>query len=217
MNKRKFDAALFDVDGTVLNTNEYIFQAYKYTIGLHLKREVTREEVAQVVGLPFKDCYQLLTGLRDVGYLLECHDEFQCQNLHLVATFPNTLKTLKALAKAGVAIAAVTTRYGDQLKESLRFAKIDKYFKVILTPLDVKKPKPDGESVLKALAALGIKPPRAVMIGDSPVDIGAGKAANVKTIAALYGFHGERLLEANPDYVIDDIQEIIPIILGSKI
>ena len=217
MKVRKFDAALFDIDGTVLNTAEYIFQAYKYTIGLHLKREITWEDVAPVLGLPFEECYRLLTDLEKVDHLTKCHNEFQCQNLHLVSTFPNTLKTLKALAKAGVAIAAVTTRYGDQLKESLRFAKIDKYFKVILTPLDVKKPKPDGESVLKALAALGIKPPRAVMIGDSPVDIGAGKAANVKTIAALYGFHGERLLEANPDYVIDDIQEIIPIILGSKI
>ena len=216
MSKRKFDAALFDVDGTVLNTAEYIFQAYKYTIGLHFKRVVTWEEVVPVLGLPFEECYRILTKSNKVDHLTKCHHEFQCRNLHLATAYPNTLLTLQALTKKGVAIAAVTSRFSDQLKATLKFAGVDKYFKVIVTPQEVKNPKPDPESIFKVLKVLKVKADRAVFIGDSPVDIEAGKNAKVKTIAALYGFHGERLLEAKPDYVIADIQEIIPLIFGSN-
>lgn len=212
MTKRKFDAALFDVDGTVLNTREYIFQAYKYTLDLHLKKAVVWAEVAKVVGLSLKECYQLLTNLEEVDYLMKCHHEFQCRNLKLVEIYPNTKTTLKTLAKNGVALAAVTNRISDQLVETLKVAGIDKYFKVV--PLAVKKPKPDPESIIKALRALKVKPDRAVLVGDSPADIAAGKAAGVKTIAALYGFHGERLLKTKPDFLVKDIEQIIPIILG---
>lgn len=213
MKKRKFDAALFDIDGTVLNTGEYIFQAYKYTISLHLKREITWEEVVPVLGLPFKECYRILTNLEDVDYLMECHHRYQIQNSHSVTAYENTLKTLRELKKAGVAIAAVTSHTGELLIRNLKITGIDKYFKVIVTPFDVEKPKPDPESIFKALEILRVKPERSVFIGDSPADIKAGKAAKVKTIAAIYGFHGERLLETNPDFFVDDIAQIIPIIL----
>ena len=216
MKKRKFDAALFDVDGTVLNTGEYIFQAYKYTMSLHLKREVTWEEVVPVLGLPFKKCYRILANLEEVDYLMETHHQYQIQNSQSVKAYENALRTLGELKKNGVAIAAVTSHTGELLIRNLKIAGIDKYFKVIVTPTDVEKPKPDPESIFKALEILRIKPNRAVFIGDSPADIAAGKAAGVKTIAALYGFHGEKLLESKPDFLVDDIEQIISIILGSK-
>lgn len=216
MKKRKFDAALFDIDGTILNTREYIFQAYKYTLALHLKKEVTWEDVVPILGLPFKECYHILTDLEEVDYLMECHHQYQVQNSHSVKAYDNTLKTLRKLKKAGVVIGAVTSHTGELLIRNLKIATIEKFFKVIVTPFDVENPKPDPESIFKALELLGVKPERAVFIGDSPADIAAGKAAGVKTIAALYGFHGQRLLGTKPDFLVDDIQEIIPLIFGSN-
>ena len=216
MKKRKFDAALFDVDGTIINTGEYIFQAYKYTLALHLKQKVTWEDVVPVLGLPFRECYRILTNLEEVDYLMETHHQYQVQNSDSVKAYENTLKTLSELKKAGVKIAAVTSHTGELLIRNLKIAGIDKYFKVIVTPTDVKKPKPDPESIFKALEILKVKPERSVFIGDSPADIKAGQAAKVKTIAALYGFHGKKLLESKPDFVVDDIKQIIPIVLGLK-
>ncbi|MBI2196615.1 HAD-IA family hydrolase [Candidatus Daviesbacteria bacterium] len=213
MSKRKFDAVLFDIDGTILNTGEYIFQAYQYTMALHLKKEVTWEDVVPVLGLPFKECYRILTNLEEVDYLMETHHQYQVQNSQSVKAYENTLKTLRELKKAGVAIAAVTSHTGELLIRNLKIGGMDKFFKVIVTPMEVKNPKPDPESIFKALGELGIKPNKAVFIGDSPADIAAGKAARVKTVAALYGFHGEGLLKTRPDFVVDDIEEIIPIIL----
>lgn len=214
MKKRKFDAALFDIDGTILNTGEYIFQAYKYTMALYFKKEITWEDVVPVLGLPFKECYGILTNLEEVDYLMETHHQYQIKNSHSVKAYENTLKTLRELKKAGVAIAAVTSHTGELLIRNLKIANLDKYFKIIVTPTDVEKPKPDPESVFKALEILKVKPDKAVFIGDSPADIQAGKAAGVKTVAALYGFHGGKLRESNPDYTVDDIKDILPILVA---
>ncbi|OGE19615.1 hypothetical protein A3J19_00070 [Candidatus Daviesbacteria bacterium RIFCSPLOWO2_02_FULL_41_8] len=212
--KRKFDAVLFDIDGTILDTGQYIFQAYKYTLALHLKKEVNWEDVVPILGLPFKECYRILTNLEEVDYLMECHHQFQIQNSHSVKAYGNTLKTLQDLKEAEVKIAAVTSHTGELLIRNLKIAELEKFFKIIVTPFHVKKPKPDPESVLKALEILKVKADRAVFVGDSPADIKAGKAAGVKTIAALYGFHGKKLLDTKPDFLVRNIEGIIPIILS---
>ncbi|MBI2329811.1 HAD-IA family hydrolase [Candidatus Daviesbacteria bacterium] len=212
MKKRKFDAVLFDIDGTVLNTGEYIFQAYKYTMDLHFKRSITWEEVVPVLGLPFAKCYRILTNLEEVDYLMECHHQFQSKNPQLVKVYKNTQKTLEEVKKTGVIIAAVTSHTGNLLQRNLKIAGVEKYFKAIVTPDHVKKPKPDPESIIKALETLKVKPDRAVFVGDSPADMEAGKKAGVKTIAALYGFHGRKLLKLKPDYTVNDISQITPII-----
>jgi len=212
MKKRKFDAVLFDIDGTILNTGQYIFQAYKHTFAMHFKKEITWDEVVPVLGLPFAKCYRILTNLEEVDYLMECHHRYQSQNPQLVKIYENSKETLEKLKKAGVAIAAVTSHTGNLLKRNLKIAGVEKYFKVMVTPDHVKNPKPDPESIIKALEILGIKSERAVFVGDSPADIMAGRSAGVKTIAAMYGFHGKRLLKLKPDYAIDDISQIISII-----
>lgn len=210
--KRKFEAVLFDIDGTVIDASDFIFSAYEYTIKLCLKKKITFKKVAKVMGLPLAECYQLLTGLQEVEHLCKYHDEYLATQLSLVKAYPNALETLKLLSEKGIAIAGVTSRPAH-MKSSLQVVGLDKFFKVIITPYEVKETKPHPKPLLTALKYLNVSSDKAVMIGDSPADMQAGKAAKVKTIAALYGFHGEKLTETKPDFLVNDIKEIISIIL----
>jgi len=54
------------------------------------------------------------------------------------------------------------------------------------------------------------------MIGDTEADILAGKKAKVMTIGVSYGFHGSHIAGSKPDYIIDDIADIIPILLSER-
>lgn len=212
--QQKFDAVLFDLDGTILDTTDFIIKAFKYSLRFHLNKKVTLTEVRNIAGLPLDECYRIVTGLKEVDHLTKSHHDFQAKNLSMVKTFPNTLKTLQALKKAGIAVAAVTTRCGH-VETALQAVGIYDYFKFIITPNEVKETKPHPKPLLRALELLSVNPEKALMIGDSPVDIQAGKNAKVKTVAALYGVHGKKLLKENPDYVIDDISQTLPIIFAT--
>lgn len=213
MSERKFDAVLFDIDGTLLNTREFIFQAFEYSIKHHLKKKIDREELVKTTGLHLEKSYRILTGLEDVKDLMVTHDEFQYRNFQLITPFQKTLQTLKTLGLSKVRMGAVTNRYGEQVLRSLKLADLDKYIDVIVTPLDVKNPKPHPESIYKALKKLDVVVRRTLVVGDSPLDIQAGKAAGCLTIGASYGYFGQRLIESKPDFLVSDISEILPIIL----
>ncbi|MDA2915007.1 HAD-IA family hydrolase, partial [Acidobacteriia bacterium AH_259_A11_L15] len=82
------------------------------------------------------------------------------------------------------------------------------YFRDILGYDSVERKKPDPEGILRVLQGLDVEPAQAVMVGDSPHDILAGKAAGTVTVAAAYGFKPlEELTAAGPDYLIHDILE----------
>ncbi len=211
--KKKFEAALFDIDGTILDSEQFVFQAFRHSVMIHRGREISREDFSQVVGKPLEECYILLEPNYDPKKLAQTHKDFQRNNLHLSVPFANSIAVLRKLSKSGVKIAAVTTRYSDTLKKTLELAGVLPFFDVIISGDDVTNFKPHPEPVQKALEILMLSAGRAVMIGDTDVDILAGKEAGTKTIGVTYGFHGEKVREANPDYVVDNISEVLPLIL----
>ncbi|MDP4011278.1 MAG: HAD-IA family hydrolase [Candidatus Roizmanbacteria bacterium] len=204
-------AILFDVDGTLLDTTEYIYKAFEYSLKKHHK-PLKREYIGTIMGKPLEECYRILTSIDDVSKLAQSHNDFQKQNPHLSVLFPNTLKVLRSLKKSNYHIAAVTTRKKNTAIETLQQSGLLPYLDFVVTIDDVVHPKPHPESIQRALDYFGVSPKEAIMVGDSPVDVMAGKNAGTKTIGVTYGFHGDRIVESDPDHVIDDIGEIIDLI-----
>lgn len=99
------------------------------------------------------------------------------------------------------------------MEQTLRLADIFDLLDVIINADDVKNHKPHPEPIKKALRKLGALSESAVMVGDTDVDVLAGKNAGVVTIGVTYGFHGEKIRKSNPDFLIDDISEILKIVL----
>ncbi len=79
---------------------------------------------------------------------------------------------------------------------------------------DVERHKPHPEPVLKALRALGVEAAAAVMVGDAPVDIEAGRSAGTATIGVTYGFHGELIRNSRPDAVVTTPGELRALLLA---
>jgi len=226
---QELKAALFDVDGTLLDTSEFIFQAYEYTLDKFGLAPKTRSEMATLIGKPLETCYELLApgvhiaGIADIKdikdirelakELAKTHRYFQSEHLDLSKPYPGTATALEALKIAGIKIAAVTTRQRSSSVKTLELAGISEFIDFVVALEDVTHLKPDPEPVLKALAYLNVQPVDAIMTGDSDVDIFAGKNAGTATVGVTYGFHGVRIADSNPDYVIDSIGEIIPVVL----
>jgi HAD superfamily hydrolase (TIGR01509 family) len=121
---------------------------------------------------------------------------------------------LQALSARQIPIAIVTSSrkpFCDRLIAHLEWS-ID----AIITRQDVRLPKPHPAGIKIALQQLNIKPEDAIMVGDSPDDIHAAKAANVYSIGVLWGSPtSELLMAANPDRSCQTVRELHEFLLGS--
>ena len=128
--------------------------------------------------------------------------------------FPEVREVIPQLAakyrignKCGLAI--VTSQIRRQLEASLP-KDVLKYFPVIVTQEDAKKPKPDPESLLLAGRNLGLEPRECAYIGDTPEDIEAAHRAGMYAIGITTGFHTEQELRAG-DLIVKSLKDLLSI------
>ncbi|MHA2226840.1 MAG: HAD family hydrolase [Candidatus Hodarchaeales archaeon] len=110
-------------------------------------------------------------------------------------------------------LALITLRHIENslIEDQLKRLKLNEFFKTIVTALDVKKPKPEPDSFLEGARRLGLSIGDCAIIGDSILDIRAGKRAGAQTIAVLTGiFDKNSLRQEEPDLILKSIVEILP-------
>lgn len=210
----KFKLLLTDLDGTLLDTSEYIYAAMEYALAKNNFPIPPRHEIEKRMGPPLEEIYTTFYPDADISQLSHDHLEFQKQHLELAKPFPNTITTLEKLRTAGLKIAAVSTRSGQTVHQTLQANDLEKYFDLIITGSDVQKHKPDPEALNLAMSRLNFQPADAIMVGDTDADVLAARAAKVPVIGCTYGLQGDLVLQHHPDFSIKDIAEILPIILG---
>lgn len=203
---------LFDLDGTILDTEAVIIESLQYTIEKYTGRRPTAQELAPMFGLP------LIDQMR--RYLPERADEmcetYVAHNLsahaRLVEPYPQVPEVLAELRRRGYRLALVTSKRAASADYGLRMFALGEFFPVRVCADDVERHKPDPEPVLRAIAALAAEPREAVMIGDSPWDIAAGRRAGARTAAALYGMYDRAsVLAERPDYLLERLSDLLPL------
>lgn len=213
----RLKAVVFDVDGTLLDTRQFIFQAYEDTLKKFGYALPTRKEMSGQIGRSLEDCYRAFALGGDIKALCLAHDAFQTLpgKLELVTAYPGVPEMLQELQDAHIKLAVFSSRKRS-LVSSLQQAGIAEFFEVIIQGDEVTNHKPHPEGLFKALAGLEIAPTHAAMVGDAAVDILAGKAAPVAlTIGITHGFGTREELEtADPDHIVSSIDEIAPLLLG---
>lgn len=203
---------LFDVDGTLLDTREFILQATEHTLREYGFAVPPRSEIAKFVGKGFDEYYFLLCGRRESLDMQQTHRAFLLANMGLAVVYPNTEATLRKLRDKGYKLSAVTTRSKITSIETLERAGILEYFHTVISNEDTPHVKPHPGPLLKALEELKELPVGAVMVGDSNYDVEAGKNAGTRTVRALYGFHQDKTHDPEPDYFIKDISELLSLL-----
>ena len=203
---------IFDIDGTLLDTTEYIYQSFEHSLKTHGYPKIHRDVMSHNIGQSLEECYLVFSGETDVAHLMKTHHTFQLEHSHLPVAYDGALRTLESLKDKGFHIGALTSRSAITVQDTLVDAGLDEYIEYVLTLDDVENHKPDPEGIYKHLNYFGVSPEEAMMVGDSPVDVQAGKNAGVKTVGVTYGFHGERIIESDPDHVIDEIYQIVDLI-----
>ena len=209
---------LFDLDGTLVDTEALILASFRYATKTVLGRDIPDEELRAKIGQPLTvQMWDWAGGSQEVhdklfNTYLEHNDRVHSQ---LIRSFSDTIPALDALQAAGIPLGVVTSKRSENAARAMESTGIGGYFKFIVAPDTFPAHKPDPEPVLHGCELLGVPPGECIYIGDSPYDMQAGRGAGCVTVAALWGmFAREELLAERPDYAITALSELVPIAAG---
>jgi pyrophosphatase PpaX len=131
----------------------------------------------------------------------------------MVAVYPGVVTAPTAVRQAGRATGLVTSKNRAGALRGLAVAKLESLMEVLVCADEVTNPKPHPEPVEKALSLLSAPASTAVYVGDSIHDMIAGRAAGVRTAAALWGpFGREHLEDATPDYWLESPADLVKLL-----
>jgi len=211
---RTYDTVLFDLDGTILDTNELIIVSFLQALKGAVDEGFNREHIIPSMGAPLEDQMKRFSGLEKVDHLIDAYREVNLQ-LHdeYVKLFDQVEEVLEALHSENIKLGVVTTKMRLTTERGLAFTNIAKYMDVVITIDDVKHAKPHPEPVLKAMEALGADPKRTIMVGDSTMDIESGVKAGVTTVGVAWSLKGGQVLrDAGAHYIIQTMNELVDIV-----
>ena len=140
------------------------------------------------------------------------HEHYATQMFNTTRLFPNVVETLEHFH--GKRLGVVTSKEVRFTHLMLDHFRIAKHFAAIVGGDTTPARKPDPRPVLEALRLLGAAAaPEAVMIGDSEIDILAGRSAGTRTCAVTFGYRSaEQLRAAEPDLIIDRFEQLQEVI-----
>ncbi len=190
---------IWDFDGTLADTRPIIEAGMDHTLQVLGLDPAIREEWLQCVGLPVEEGIRRTFGPRgfEVAPVLAAYRSFKhTEHESLIKEFDGITALLEELKNLGIPLAIASSKRGVALRRQLKALGWEGLFDPIVTPDEVQAGKPDPESLRLCLAAHGLEPGDAVMVGDAPFDLDMAQRAGVPSVAVGHGFSNEAAMAA---------------------
>jgi pyrophosphatase PpaX len=211
---RPYQAVVFDLDGTLADTIPTVTRLYSHVLRQYTGRKWTLAELLQYFGPPEDIIFERITNdktlsatmLAEYYRLSEAHGtEFQA--------FTGVADVLTRLQSLGVRLGVFTSGVTEAALIRLRHAGLLDFFEAVIGGDQVTSYKPHPEGLQQLLRRFEVEPQATLYIGDSPLDVQAGRAAGATTAGVLWGVGArEMLAAAAPDHLVEDIGQLSALI-----
>jgi len=202
---------LFDLDGTLVNSEQMILAAQAKAFAALGLPMPSRERALSIVGLSLHEAFTVLVGPEGpVEALVEVYGEtFKRQREEAIIPeplFAGAQDVLLRLAAPALGIATGKSRRG--VSALITKHGWDGWFRTIQTADDAPS-KPHPAMVLQAIADAGVSASQTIMIGDTAFDMEMATAAGVHGVAVAWGYHPPaRLMAAGAACVVSRMDEL---------
>ncbi len=205
----KLRTILFDLDGTLIDTNELIMASFAHTFK-QFGLAFTKEEMMEFNGPPLIDTFRTFIPNKVEDMVATYRKHNKAYHDEYVRIFPHVKTTLRELRAQGVRIAVVTSKMHDVARHGIEFTGIDPYIEYLIALDDVEHAKPHPESVIKAMELLDAEAHTTLMVGDNYHDIEAGKNAGIQTAGVAWSHKGKEFLSSyEPTYMLEDMRDLL--------
>lgn len=182
----KICCAAFDVDGTLLDSQETNYAAAADVIRELTGREIDRDFFRTIFGLSGYDTGRLVYP-QDPAYYFERAAQKENEYADRLSLFADVVSMLHRLKAAGLVLAVVTGRTRDEYRAGFTPFGLDALFDWIICADDTEKPKPDRAPMDLLLKKTGLKADEVVYLGDTENDSRSARAAGIPFFLAGWG------------------------------
>ena len=213
----KYDAVIFDLDGTLTNSERGIVACVHYAIGKMGYPVPDAETLRKFIGPPLTESFSRYCGMDEAETEIAVktyRERYLPIGWAENAVYPGIRPLLKALKEQGAAIYVATGKPQAPSERILRHFELMQYIDGVAGPSD-EDPRADKALLIRRVLA-GKAFRRAVMIGDRRSDIQGAREAGIEGIGAGYGFGEPDEFEGAPCDVAADPESLAMLLLGRK-
>jgi phosphoglycolate phosphatase len=212
---RRFRAALFDLDGTLVDTAADLAAAANRMLAdlgrPALDEDGIRDYIGKGVVNLVHRCLEATGGATED----ERRRALEVFEVHYIAgiadrsrPYPGVVEGLLALERAGIALGCVTNKAGRFTEPLLERTGLRRFFGVVVSGDTVERRKPHADPMLFAAGKLGVSPGETLVVGDSLNDVLSAKAAGCPVVVVPYGYReGLSLRDLGADAVVASVEE----------
>lgn len=182
-----YDLYIFDLDGTIINSEGLMKNALKHCAEKH-NIIINQKEFFSLMGMPLEEIF---TKMQISSKLVDTYNTFCMRNIKLIELYKHAILWLENLAKQKKKIILLTGKNRYRTTQILEYFNLNSYFDCLICGDDLNGKKPDPTSVLIMMEKYKVHRSKTVLIGDSYIDMKTAKNANIDSIFVTWGIGKE--------------------------
>lgn len=213
----KYDAVIFDFDGTVADTAEGIFSSVRYALRTMGYPQAPEQTLRKFIGPPLVYSFQNFIGMPQAEAeraVVIYRNFYGDSGKYMLYFYPGIPELMCELHNAGIMTGIASAKPDLYIRQILEHFKMDHLFDVVQgVTMEEKSADKSGviETVIRRLGVADLS--RVLMVGDTPYDIRGAKKVGIDSLGVLYGYGAkEDLIAENADHLANDPQEIMQIL-----
>jgi pyrophosphatase PpaX len=211
----KWDAILFDVDGTLIDSIPFIVECFQHAFTRHFGHPWDVADIMSGIGTPLESYFKTKWTEEQASKLMASYLEYNLAHLHTgIGIFNNVHQMLEGLRQTGLPLGIVTSKRLPALLPTLQDFDLAAYFDLIITKEDTQLHKPNPEPLYEAMNRLGLSQPgRIIYVGDSIHDLECAVRAGCQPVMVGWTrMPKNALVQAYPAIWIENPTDLIVIV-----
>jgi HAD superfamily hydrolase (TIGR01549 family) len=181
-----YKCVLFDIDGTILDTEKAVINSLQKLLKLEIGIEYSPDELSFVLGIPGAIALKRF-DIPDIEKSTQKWNQYLKEFYSEIRVFPDLEEIIKKIYSLNIKTGIVTSKTKQELIDDFHPFGLHNYFDFVVCADDTKKHKPEPEPILKCLELTKSIPSETIYIGDTIYDMQCADSAGIDFALALWG------------------------------